>query len=98
MPAVKWLPAAAADLHTLHGFLQDRNPAAAAKAVARIVEVTAHLGLHPGLGRRLSQDGRLREATARFGAGAYLLRYEVREDGVVLIVRVRHSLQQHDQG
>jgi len=47
---------------------------------------------HPRIGRALDAQGDLREVTARFGAGAYVLRYRI--DGeTIVIIRVRHSLE-----
>jgi plasmid stabilization system protein ParE len=89
MMALRWAPGAVADLVRLRSFLGDKNPAAAARAAQRLREAAALLRSQPELGHAV--DGEVfRDLLAPFGGGAYVLRYRIDDDAVV-IVRVWHG-------
>jgi plasmid stabilization system protein ParE len=86
---LRWTPEAVEDLIRLREFIGDKNPSAAARAARRIREAAAVLREQPELG--LVADGEeFRDLVAPFGGGAYVLRYRIDEDAVV-VVRVWHS-------
>ena len=92
--ALIWLPEAKADIQRLFDFLVDVNPAAAGKAVRAIRDGANRLHGHPHLGRPMD-DGLRRELFLPFAGGAYILRYRLEGDTVV-IVRVWHGREQRD--
>jgi plasmid stabilization system protein ParE len=90
MPQVKWRPKALADLERLHQFLYTKDEAAARRAAASIAKATKSLATTPKLGRPLVDGTARRELAVRFAAGAYVIRY-ILDENVVLVVRVWHS-------
>ena len=91
MPAIKWLPEAIADIARLHEFLLSKNPNAAARAAAAILDGADFLGANPLVGRPMRDETDRREWFVAFGAGAYVLRYVVEPEGAIVIIRVWHS-------
>lgn len=89
MRALRWLPEAVQDLVRLRDFIGDENPAAAERAARRIREAAAVLRKQPELGRVVEGED-FRDLVAPFGGGAYVLRYRIDEDAVV-VARVWHS-------
>ncbi len=89
-----WLPEARADIHHLFDFLIEVNPAAAGRAVRAISSGADRLRFHPKLGH-LMEDGQRRELFLPFGGGAYILRYRLEGDTVV-IIRVWHGREHRD--
>jgi len=88
MTALRWAPGAVADLARLRSFLGDKNPAAA-RAAQRLREAAALLRSQPELGHAV--DGEVfRDLLAPFGGGAYVLRYRV-DDDAVIVVRIWHG-------
>jgi plasmid stabilization system protein ParE len=51
MPKVIFAPAAIRNLERLRAFLQPKNPSAAKRAGAAIIQGVQGLGAHPGMGR-----------------------------------------------
>jgi plasmid stabilization system protein ParE len=89
MIALRWAPAAVQDLARLREFLGNENPGAAARAAVRIREAASVLREQPALGR-IVEGEEFRDLFAPFGGGAYILRYRIDEDAVI-VVRVWHS-------
>ena len=89
MKKLRWSPEAVQDLARLREFLGTKNAAAAARAAGRIMQAATLLRDQPELGRGF-EDEEWREMVAPAGRGAYLLRYRVEEDAIV-IVRVWHA-------
>ena len=87
---VVWLPAAREDVRRLYGFLLDKDPAAAARAARTIRLGADQLEETPRVGRRMPDDTRRRELVVPFGVGAFVLRYRIQTDTVV-VIRVWHS-------
>jgi plasmid stabilization system protein ParE len=74
----------------LYVFLQEKSPAAAARAAETILSGANLLQTTPALGRLMSDETGRRELFLPFGAGAYVLRYRV-EANTAVIIRVWHS-------
>ena len=87
---VVWLPEARDDIQSLYDFLIDVDPGAALRAVRAIQFGGKRLEEMPRQGRRMSDDTERREIFIPFGAGAYVLRYRLHADTVV-VIRVWHS-------
>ena len=86
---VEFVPAARADLVRLIEFIADRNPRAAARLSTFLREHTMSLSEFSERGRPGPVEG-LRELIVRFGRSRYIIRYQVREDAVV-ITRIWHG-------
>ena len=87
---VRWLEPALDDVKRLYDFLLDKDPAAAGRA-ARAIRVGADRLLDsPEVGRPLADGTGRRELVIPFGAGAYVLRYRIHDDTVV-VIRVWHG-------
>lgn len=89
MKTLRWTPGAVNDLARLRAFIGDKNPSAARRAALRILQAAAVLRDQPELGRAV-EDEDFRDLVAPFGGGAYVLRYRVDPDAIV-IARVWHS-------
>jgi toxin ParE1/3/4 len=91
---LRWAPEAVRDLARLRALLDDRNPAAAKRAARRIREAAAALREQPELGRIVVGE-EFRDLLAPFGGGAYVLRYRLDPDAVV-VVRVWHGREERE--
>ena len=87
---LNWLPAASEDIDRLYQFLLDKNPMAAAEATKTILEGSEILINMPEIGRPMDDGTGRRELFLPFGAGAYVLRYKLNADSIV-VIRVWHS-------
>lgn len=85
-----WLRESEEDIQRLFGFLFEKSPGAAGKAIESILERSELLGDYSELGHLMQDDSGRRELFVPFGAGAYVLRYYIVKDRVV-VVRVWHS-------
>lgn len=92
MASIDWLAGARDDLQRLFEFIAPHNAEAAARAVQIIIDGVDRLGDFPEAGRPWQPDMRFRELVIPFGARAYVVRYRVFEDRVI-IVRVWHGLE-----
>lgn len=90
MRQLVWLPEAKTDIERLYGFLMDKNPAVAERAIRLIQQGAERLLDFPELGQPMQDDTERRELFLPFGAGAYVLRYRLYEDELV-IIRVWHG-------
>jgi plasmid stabilization system protein ParE len=92
MKQVRWTPTALRGLARVREFLGREDGSVAQLAVHRIRRATEMLRRHPELGRPCEDDEfpNLREVVAPFGRGAYVLRYRIDDDAVV-VLRVWHS-------
>jgi plasmid stabilization system protein ParE len=90
-------PDAVQDLVRLRALLGEKSSTAAERAAARILQVASLLVEQPELGRPVEDDELpgLREILAPFGGGAYVLRYRIDADAVV-IARVWHSREERE--
>lgn len=85
-----WLPEARDDIRRLFDFLVDKDPDAALRMLHRVRAGAATLLEFPRSGKRMDEDTERRELFVPFGVGAYVLRYRIRGEFVV-IIRVWHS-------
>lgn len=86
---VRWASHALGDLARLHAFLREVNPQAAANVVKTLTRGAGGLRDHPRLGMALG--GFEPREVRRLIVGQYELRYEVIEDGTVVILRLWHT-------
>uniref|UniRef100_UPI00402B47DB type II toxin-antitoxin system RelE/ParE family toxin n=1 Tax=Methylomonas sp. PHL2-19 TaxID=3438878 RepID=UPI00402B47DB len=90
MSQIVWLPDALMDVERLRAFLQEKNPKAAARAGQTLRDGARYLAGFPEVGRPMNDGSERRELFLPFGAGAYVLRYRI--DGeIIVIIRVWHS-------
>lgn len=95
MSEVVWLPEALEDVQRLRLFLEDKNPAAASRAGRVLLEGAALLARYPEAGSPMNDGTGRRELFLPFGANAYVLRYMV--DGqIVVIVRAWHGREERN--
>ena len=87
---IRWLEPALDDIRRLYDFLLEKDPAAAGRAARAIRAGSDRLLDTPGIGRPLADGTGRRELVIPFGAGAYVLRYRVHDDTVV-VIRVWHN-------
>jgi toxin ParE1/3/4 len=94
---LSWLPEALNDLIRLREFIHVHNPAAAGRAANRIRETVGKLPDNPLIGKSVDDiDGQtLRDLFIPFGQGGYWLRYQVRQDDI-LIVKIWHGRENRD--
>jgi plasmid stabilization system protein ParE len=85
-----WLPEAQADIQRLYNFLRERDPRAAERAIRAMQLGAQRLLEFPHLGRRIDDETERREVSVPFGAGAYILRYRMHDETIV-VLRVWHS-------
>ena len=90
MSRVIWLPEAVQDIQRLYDFLSQKDASAARNAALCIQAAARQIESFPEIGRPLDGPGGRREVFAAFGAGAYVLRYRLSEQGPV-VIRVWHS-------
>lgn len=89
MPQVIFTPRALQDLERLRAFLLPKNPEAAQRAAATIIQTIQHLSVHPEMGR-LTEDSDQREILIEFGSTGYVARYHFDEQ-TVAILAIRHQ-------
>ena len=85
-----WLPEAREDIQRLYDFLIDEHPDAAERAIRAIQLGAARLLEFPRLGQRMDEETERRELFVPFGIGAYVLRYRIHDD-TIIVIRVWHS-------
>lgn len=85
-----WLPEAQQDVGRLFDFLVEVDPTAAERAIRLIQGGANRLQEHPEIGRPMGDDSGRRELFLTFGAGAYVLRYQIEGDAIV-VIRVWHG-------
>lgn len=89
MIPLRWAPDAVRDLARLRDFLGSKNAAAAARAAERILQAARMLREQPELGH-VVEDEEWRELLVPAGRIAYVLRYRIDADAIV-IARLWHS-------
>lgn len=92
---VSWLPEALGDIERLYRFLLERDALAAERAMRTISSGSDKLQDLPEIGRPLDDGTGRRELIIPFGAGAYILRYRIHRNAVV-IIRVWHNREPRD--
>jgi len=92
-----WAKESEDDIQRLFDFLYKKNPSAAAKAIELILEKSELLVEFPDIGFRMNDDSGRRELIIPFGASAYVIRYYLLKEYVV-IVRVWHNRENRELG
>jgi toxin ParE1/3/4 len=92
---VVWLPEALEDMGRLRLFLEDKSPPAAARMAKTVLDGVVLLRDFAERGKPLNDGTSRRDLYLSFGSGAYVLRYRVVEDKVI-IIRVWHSRERRD--
>lgn len=90
MVTLYWLPEAQNDIKRLHEFLHEVNADAALRMISTLLEGTDKLLSFPEMGKPLNDELRRRELYLPFGGGAYVLRYRLDNEKIV-VIRVWHS-------
>ncbi len=93
---VLWLEESLNDLERLYEFLLEQDPVAAERAIRGIRVGADRLVDFPEIGRPMGDETTRRELFIPFGAGAYVLRYRIHGNTVV-IIRVWHSREAREQ-
>ncbi|WP_299876607.1 type II toxin-antitoxin system RelE/ParE family toxin [uncultured Cocleimonas sp.] len=88
--ALIWLPEAKDDISRLHEFLKSKNPEAATRMVNLLLTGADRLIDFPEIGKPIGDELKRRELFLAFGAGAYVIRYILTENSIV-VIRVWHS-------
>jgi toxin ParE1/3/4 len=86
---IRLSPAALLDIERLRTFLDQNNPDAAQRALARIWTAIERLQEFPALGIP-TKDADVRQIVIRFGASGYIVRYVAEADDIV-ITRIWHG-------
>ena len=84
-----WLESAIKDVTRLRKFITKENPTAAKRAAEAIKEAAKRLMETPSIGRPVKDLPPYRDLLSRFGAGGYVIRYQVYLD-TIYVVHVRH--------
>jgi toxin ParE1/3/4 len=90
-------PEALADLDRLRAFLDEKNEAAAKRAIAVLIQAIESLGTFPDRGRPVGLPD-MRELIVPFGRSAYVLRYlhQARSEEIV-ILRIWHGREERQE-
>lgn len=89
-------PAAAADLVRLYEFLAEKNPTAAERASAALINAIESLDIFPERGRPSGRPN-VRELIVPFGRSNYVLRYAYREGTEeVFVFRIWHGREERE--
>ena len=84
-------PDAISDVERVRGFLDQRNPDAAKRALAAIWRALEQTQVFPELGSPTA-DHDIRQLVVRFGSSGYIVRYAVLPDsGDILVTRIWHG-------
>jgi len=89
MPQVTFSHAALRDLERLRAFLRPKNPAAAKRAAAAIIQTIQTLAAHPEIGRPTGSFDE-RELQIDFGRAGYIAAYRFDGD-MIVVLAVRHG-------
>ena len=97
---IEWLPEATKDVARLREFIKKENPRAAKNAGLRILAAVNLLTKNPEAGMPSPDEGceEFRDLYAPFGKGGYTIRYRVKQQQIIVIVRVWHSREERSLG
>jgi plasmid stabilization system protein ParE len=93
MPRVIATRAAQRDLERLRKFLHEKNPQASRRAALAIKEGIKNIALQPEAYRPIENMPYHRELIIEFGGSGYIARYYYQPGGDVLILRIKHQLE-----
>ncbi len=85
---IEWSDDAIADLSRLHDFLENVNPAAAAKLILSLTAAPERLIDHPRLGERVERY--LPREVRRLVVGRYEMRYEL-AGAMITVLHIWHT-------
>jgi plasmid stabilization system protein ParE len=91
MARLVWRANARADLDRHFRFLWEKDEKAADRAVDEILNAIALLKSFPRFGRPILDGSGHRELVVGFGAGAYIVRYALKDENTVIVLRIWHS-------
>ena len=94
MPPVIYTFKAVQDLVRLRSFLQGKSPEAASRAVTAIRVAIKGAALQPERFRPVPDLPFYREILIEFGATGYVVRFRYEPGGSIVIVRVKHQLEE----
>ena len=97
MSQIRWLREALADFERLHDFVLSKSPDAAARAAQTLLEGAQLLRDSPALGRLMPDESGRRELFLPFGAGNYVLRYQLADPETVVVIRIWHSRENRNE-
>lgn len=90
MAESRWLKEASEDFNRLHSFLEAKDIRVAKRAALTVLKGVQILENSPEIGRPRPDGSKLRELFLSFGSGAYVIRYMIENEHVV-ITRIWHS-------
>lgn len=91
---IRFTPRAVQDLFDIAEYIRKRNPTAALRVRAAILESLQHLAMFPRVGRRQNVEAVRKLLTRRY---PYLVYYMVDESaGEIIILAVRHPARKRD--
>ena len=93
MPHVIYTPTAIADLVKLRDFLKTKNIDIARRAVSAIRADIEKATINPERFRPVTDLPHYREIIIDFGSSGYIARFRHEQGGDVLIVRIKHQLE-----
>ena len=93
MPRVIVTRAAQRDLERLRKFLYDKNPQASKRAAQAIKDGVKKIAIQPEGYRPVLNIPYHRELVIEFGRRGYIARYHYQPGGEVLILRIKHQLE-----
>ncbi len=91
MPQIIWSRNALDDIERLHGFLKAKSESAAVRAVKAILEAGRQLEKFPTIGKPVIRRLNHRDIIKPFGSGAYVIRYRIKSENILVILKVWHS-------
>jgi plasmid stabilization system protein ParE len=95
MSRVTFTRAALGDLERLRKFLQAKNPAAARRAAQAIQNAIKAISVLPEGYRPVQDLPYHREIVIEFGSSGYVARYFYKPNGEVIVLRIKHQLEDH---
>jgi plasmid stabilization system protein ParE len=93
MPRITYSPIALLDLIRLGNFLKTKNPETAKRAVKTIRKAIETIKIQPDRFRPVPDMVNFREVIIDFGASGYIARFYKRTENEIVIVRIKHQLE-----
>ena len=93
MPRITYSPIALLDLIRLGNFLKTKNPETAKRAVKTIRKAIETIKIQPDRFRPVPDMVNFREVVIDFGASGYIARFYKRTENEIVIVRIKHQLE-----
>jgi toxin ParE1/3/4 len=91
---LRFTPRAAQDLASIAAYIRERNPPAALRVRAAILESLQSLVLFPHIGRQQQVEGVRKLVTQRY---AYLVYYAVDDEAEeIIVLAIQHPAREHE--